>query len=82
MIDPDLREKIEPNLKIYLPKEDYKYIDEMFRECYLTHEDGFNKITLKSVPYDDLFCLQFLELNGAVCGAAIWDEVKKNGKLL
>lgn len=84
MINDNLRNLIEPYLLLHLHKDDRKYIDEMFKEVYLTtNEKGQNVVTLKPHPNADTIALQFSTLNGACIGMAHdWDEVKATGKLI
>lgn len=83
MIDPDLREMIEPNLKMVLAREHYIYIDEMFSECYLYREpNGLETVTLKPTTISQDVTVKFLALNGSFAGTGNWELVKTKGKLL
>ena len=82
MISEDLREWIEPQLKMHLPREDYGYIDEMFSEVYVINVDGMDRVCLKPTPRSKDISMRFLALNGGFDGDAYWDDVKTKGRLL
>lgn len=77
---------IEPHLKMNIDRDDYKYIDYMFEECYVTVEDGHEVVTLRPPPceveYGVLMGLQFLTLNGSYYSVDDWEYIKVKGKKL
>lgn len=82
MVPSELRELIICNLKIFLIEEDWKYIDDMFSECYYTYEDGLERITLKPQPLGGDVAMQFSPLNGSYIGVADWYTIQKVGELI
>lgn len=82
MISNTLREFIEPNLKMHLQRRDWKYIDEMFSECYLTNPAGEDIITLKPHPEGGSLAPQFTALTGSFYEITDWDYIKSIGTLL
>lgn len=71
-----------------LDKSDWKYMDEMFSECYLTTENGVKVVSLKppssyNPPQGQMkLCMQFSTLNGSFYGMDDWEFVKVKGILL
>lgn len=82
MISSDLIEMITPSLKIYLDKNDYRYIEDMFSECYMINIDGLDRVCLKPTPKSGDICMRFFALNGAFDSDDYWEDVKKKGTLL
>ena len=82
MIDEKIKDMILPYLKLYLDKQDWKYIEDMFSETYLMKEDGMDIITLKPTPHSTETAIQFSAINGAYTGIDSWEEVKQRGKKL
>ena len=82
MIDDRLKELILPNLQMHLEKQDWKYIDEMFSEVYLTDHDGIERVTLKPHPEASTIAMQFATLNGQFIEITDWDYIKSKGRLV
>ena len=88
MIDEKLKRKIMPNLKLELPKQDWRFIEDMFSEVYLTNENGHNVVSLKPpsnyVPLEGQMRLtmQFYVINGAYFGIDDWEYIKMRGTKL
>lgn len=82
MISEKLREMITPYLKIYLDKTDWKYIEDMFSEVYVTEENSMRIVTLKPTPKSDETAIQFSAVNGAYVSIDYWEKIKQRGKLL
>lgn len=90
VIDRYTKKKIRPNIKPNIEKEYWPKIEEMFTECYLTHERGNDIITIKppetyhapSTGQDVEMALQFYAVNGAYYGVDDWKYVRTIGKLL
>lgn len=80
MIDKELRDRIEPNLKMHLSKDKWMFIDEMFSECYITNPKGMDLITLK--PIGISMAMQFIVLTGAFVEITDWNYIKRIGKLV
>lgn len=81
MISNEMRKLIEPYLKMQLPRDEYKYIDNYFEETYLDYNNGQKLIALCPVGTDYL-TMEFSSLNGAYVGSEFWGEVKARGKKL
>ncbi|RAP49785.1 MAG: hypothetical protein BZ138_07225 [Methanosphaera sp. rholeuAM270] len=87
MINLELMQLIYPNLKIELTSREYKYIEDMFSECYqFTDDKGKDIIALKPVSSgskeSSYLSLCFYSLNGAYAYMEFWDDVKKRGTLI
>lgn len=83
MINNDLRNLIEPNLKYRLMEEDWRYIEDMFSETYLIDDEGRKVVALKPHPMAGQIAILFSPLNGAYMGIhADWYWIKNNGTLL
>ena len=80
MIDKELRDRIEPNLKMHLPRDQWAHINEMFSECYVTNIKGKDLITLKPVGIP--MAMQFLALTGAFVEITDWNYIKTKGTLI
>lgn len=83
MIDNKLREKIESYVLYHLHPNDYKYIDDMFSECYLVTIDGKDVIALKPHPNSDTISMYFSPINGAFINIYNdWEKIKSMGTLI
>lgn len=86
LISNELKEWIIPNLKMNLDEADWKYIDDMFTECYVTLENGLEVVALKPpASYNPSegqmkLCMQFSKLNGSFYGVDDWEYVRNTGK--
>ena len=82
MIEKELRELIEPNLKLHLLKEDWKYIDYMLEECYLLQEGDMPIVVIRpKIP--NTITMKFYAINGGFAGTYIdWDRLENEGILL
>lgn len=82
MISEDLKKLILPNLKLHLDNQDYRYIDEMFSECYKTYPQGKPNpwITLK--PITGPIAMQFSMLTGSFMEITDWNYIKTIGERL
>ena len=86
MLDPDIRKKLMPQIKMRIPKTQWKYIDEMLTEVYLVKYSDSEVLSIKPVPVNidearDL-SLQFNPITGTFNGIDFWRIVKKKGELI
>lgn len=82
MISDKLKVKIISQLKLHLDKKDWQYIDLMFSECYETHINDIDLITLHPTPEMGDLAMQFLKVNGSFMEITSWEYIKKIGELL
>lgn len=82
MISNRLRELITTQLRLHLDEDEYRYIESMFSECYLTKVNGHELITLKPHPSSGDIAMQFLALNGTYVEITSWEYIKTIGEKL
>lgn len=82
MINNELKEKIIPNLKIHLQRNDWKYVEMMFSEVYYTYFEGLGRVTLMPHPNAGDIAMQFSSLTGSFIEITSWDYIKTVGKKL
>lgn len=83
MISNELRELIEPYLKMHLHENDFKYIDGMFSEVYVTYEQHGHRVNLKPHPNAGTITMQFSPINGAFLEIhPDWEYIKQTGTKL
>ena len=82
MVDDKLKKFLLPNLKQYLLKSDWKYIDYMLEEVYLINENNMDFIVIKPLPTATA-TMRFYAINGAFGGDVInWEEIRNKGTRL
>ncbi len=82
MIDRFLRQKIEPQLKMLLTRDEYEYIDQFFSEVYLDEDENGNQLVALHPLKDEYMTMEFSYLTGSYVRQAFWGEVKQKGILL
>lgn len=82
MIDDRLKELIKPQLMIHLDHQDWRFIDDMFSEAYVTNFEGIERVTLKPHPQAGNIAMQFMTLNGTFIELTDWDYIKAKGQKL
>lgn len=81
MINPKLKEKILPYLKMDVDKKHHNNLDVLFNEVYLVIEDGKGKVCIRS-PEAEYLALMYNAINGAYEGIDFWDIISMKGELL